>query len=68
MAAAVLATTGVARAQAATDTGKPNVIIIFVDDLGWTDLSCYGSTFHETPNIDRLAGTGRHVHQRVCVM
>ena len=34
MAAAVLATTGVARAQAATDTGKPNVIIIFVDDLG----------------------------------
>jgi len=58
VAAAVLATTGVARAQAATDTGKPNVIIIFVDDLGWTDLSCYGSTFHETPNIDRLAGKG----------
>jgi arylsulfatase A-like enzyme len=58
VAAVVLATTSVARAQAAADTGKPNVIIIFVDDLGWTDLSCYGSTFHETPNIDRLAKQG----------
>lgn len=33
----------------------PNIIFILVDDLGWTDLGCYGSTFHETPNIDRLA-------------
>ena len=68
LAAVVLATTSVARAQAAADTGKPNVIIIFVDDLGWTDLSCYGSTFHETPNIDRLGQAGRHVHQSVCFM
>ena len=35
---------------------KPNFIFILVDDLGWADLGCYGSTFHETPNIDRLAG------------
>lgn len=35
---------------------KPDVIIIFVDDLAWTDLGCYGSSFYETPNIDRLAG------------
>jgi arylsulfatase A-like enzyme len=34
----------------------PNVIFILVDDLGWTDLGCYGSTFYETPNIDHLAG------------
>ncbi|MDF1574055.1 MAG: sulfatase [Bacteroidales bacterium] len=34
---------------------KPNVVFILVDDLGWADLGCYGSTFHETPNIDRLA-------------
>jgi arylsulfatase A-like enzyme len=34
---------------------KPNFIFILVDDLGWTDLGCYGSTFYETPNIDRLA-------------
>jgi len=33
----------------------PNFVFILVDDLGWTDLGCYGSDFHETPNIDRLA-------------
>jgi arylsulfatase A-like enzyme len=37
---------------------KPNFIFILVDDLGWADLGCYGSTFHETPNIDLLAGEG----------
>ena len=37
---------------------KPNFVFILVDDLGWTDLSCYGSTFHETPNLDRLASGG----------
>jgi len=36
----------------------PNIVLIVVDDLGWTDLGCYGSTFHETPNIDRLASEG----------
>ena len=35
---------------------QPNIIFILVDDMGWADLGCYGSTFHETPNIDRLAG------------
>ncbi len=34
---------------------KPNIIFILVDDLGWTDLGCYGSTFYETPHIDALA-------------
>jgi arylsulfatase A-like enzyme len=34
---------------------KPNFVFILVDDLGWADLGCYGSTFHETPNIDQLA-------------
>jgi arylsulfatase A-like enzyme len=34
---------------------KPNFVLILIDDLGWKDLSCYGSTFYETPNIDRLA-------------
>lgn len=37
---------------------KPNVIIFLADDLGWTDLGCYGSTFYETPNIDKLADSG----------
>lgn len=39
-------------------TAKPNVILILVDDLGWSDLGCYGSTFCETPNTDRLADQG----------
>ncbi len=38
--------------------GPPNVVFFLVDDLGWRDLGCYGSTFYETPNIDRLAATG----------
>ena len=58
LAAVVLATASVAHVQTAADTRKPNVVIVFVDDLGWTDLSCYGSTFHETPNIDGLANQG----------
>ena len=36
----------------------PNVVFILVDDLGWTDLGCFGSSFYETPHIDRLATTG----------
>ena len=37
---------------------KPNVVFFLVDDLGWADVGCYGSTFHETPHIDRLAKEG----------
>ena len=35
-----------------------NFVFIIVDDLGWIDTGAYGSTFYETPNIDRLAGDG----------
>jgi len=37
---------------------KPNVILIVADDLGGSDLGCYGSTFHRTPELDRLAADG----------
>ncbi len=37
---------------------KPNVIVILADDLGLKDLSCTGSQYYETPNIDRLASEG----------
>lgn len=37
---------------------KPNFIIILVDDLGWADVGCFGSTYYETPNIDLLAAGG----------
>ncbi len=33
-------------------------MLILVDDMGWRDLSCYGSSFYETPNIDSLAARG----------
>ncbi|MCR9293261.1 MAG: sulfatase-like hydrolase/transferase [bacterium] len=38
--------------------GKPNVITVFIDDMGWSDLSCYGGTRATTENIDRLAEEG----------
>lgn len=41
-----------------TEKVRPNVIFILADDLGWTDLSCYGSSFYETPNLDQLAKEG----------
>lgn len=34
---------------------KPNVVFILVDDMGWKDLGCYGSDFHQTPNIDNFS-------------
>jgi arylsulfatase A-like enzyme len=37
---------------------KPNIIFMLVDDLGATDLGCFGSAFYQTPNIDRLAHDG----------
>lgn len=37
---------------------KPNVIVFLIDDLGWKDLGCYGSTFYQTPNLDKLAASG----------
>lgn len=39
-------------------TEKPNIIIIYVDDLGYGDLSCYGATAVSTPNVDKLAEGG----------
>jgi arylsulfatase A len=42
---------------------KPNVVVIFMDDLGWADLACYGSRFYKTPNIDRLAAEGMRFTQ-----
>ncbi len=37
---------------------QPNIIFILLDDMGWRDLNCCGSTFYETPNIDRLCREG----------
>lgn len=37
---------------------KPNIILFLVDDMGWTDAATFGSTYYQTPNIDRLAEEG----------
>lgn len=39
-------------------SNKLNVVLILADDLGWTDLACFGSDLHETPHLDRLARGG----------
>ncbi len=45
-------------AACATAADRPNFVVFLIDDLGATDLGCYGSTFYETPNLDRLAQDG----------
>jgi len=44
--------------QKTEDPQKPNIVYILADDLGYGDLSCYGQTHFETPNIDNLAENG----------
>ncbi|MBW3542494.1 MAG: sulfatase-like hydrolase/transferase, partial [Planctomycetes bacterium] len=43
---------------AAADATKPNIVFFLADDLGQRDVGCYGSTFYETPHVDRLAREG----------
>ena len=38
---------------------QPNIVLIFVDDMGYGDLGCYGNKSNKTPNIDRLAAEGQ---------
>ncbi len=51
----VLSVVFVAGTDQTTVARQPNVVLIVADDLGWSDLSCYGSDLHETPRLDRLA-------------
>lgn len=46
------------RSKDASDRALPNVVLIYADDLGYGDLSCYGATAHKTPRLDRMAAEG----------
>jgi len=47
------------RASAEKDTSRPpNFVVIFIDDMGYADVGCFGAEGYETPNIDRLAAEG----------
>lgn len=57
--------------QKQDNMGQPNIVFILADDLGYADLSCMGSTYYETPNIDRIADQGTiftngYAASRVC--
>ncbi|MEC4724563.1 sulfatase [Shewanella sp. D64] len=49
-----------AQTSAVNSSQQPhNVLLLLIDDLGWTDLGAYGSQYHESPNIDALASKSR---------
>lgn len=50
-------------APANANEQRPNIIFILADDLGWSDLTCYGSDLHETPHLDHLATQGVKFNQ-----
>ena len=57
--------------QTSFSAQQPNIVIIFIDDMGYADVSCFGAQGYTTPNIDKLATEGRkftnfHVAQPVC--
>lgn len=58
MAIAVPASFAAKKQTKKIDTSKPNVLIIYADDLGYGDLQCYGAKNVETPNVNRLAENG----------
>lgn len=58
-----LLTLGLLSVLFTTAQKKPNIIFILADDLGYGELGCYGNTFNETPNLDRMAKEGMRFTQ-----
>src|ERR1043165_516609 len=62
---------GMDKLVAGSRHGRPNIVFIMADDLGYADVSCYGRPDLRTPNIDRLASKGvrfleAYAHSAVC--
>ena len=53
----------VGASQAGADQTRPNIILVFIDDMGWGDFSCFGNKDAKTPHIDRLASEGIRFEQ-----
>ena len=49
---------GISGISQGAESTQPNIILFLIDDLGWRDLGCQGSTYYQTPHIDRLASEG----------
>ncbi|HEV7282516.1 MAG TPA: sulfatase-like hydrolase/transferase [Pirellulaceae bacterium] len=62
-AAALLALAASAQLPAAEADRPPNFVIVFIDDMGWGDFSCFGNEDVETENVDRLAKEGLRFEQ-----
>jgi len=58
-----LSSPAIAASAEAAPSERPNIVFILADDLGWAELGCYGNTFNETPNLDRLARDGMRFTQ-----
>ena len=54
----ILPLVGIQNSHATEPIKKPNVIIIYADDLGYGDLECYGAKNVKTPNVNKLAQEG----------
>jgi arylsulfatase A len=55
----VIGGSGPSRAEAAGVVERPNIVVIFIDDMGYADIGPFGATAYETPNLDRMAAEGR---------
>ena len=61
-----LALLGTGVLNAAEEAPRPNIVLIYADDVGWGDLGCYGSTLIPTPHLDRLAAEGARFTDAYC--
>src|SRR4051812_26943092 len=64
--AAIVATATALAAPLNAAPSRPNIVLIYADDLGYGDVGCYGATAVKTPNIDRLTREGLRLTDAHC--